>query len=69
MNMPKVSGAELAEAVRAVRPDIPIIMCTGFSEIMNEEKARQLGINRLIMKPLTLKELAQNVRGVLDAAR
>jgi PAS domain S-box-containing protein len=69
MNMPKISGAELAEAVRAVRPDIPIIMCTGFSEIMNEEKARQLGINRLIMKPLTLKELAQNVRGVLDAAR
>jgi PAS domain S-box-containing protein len=69
MNMPKVSGAELAEAVRAVRPEIPIIMCTGFSEIMNEEKARQLGIDKLIMKPLTLKELAQNVRAVLDAAR
>jgi len=69
MNMPKVSGAELVEAVRAVRPEIPIIMCTGFSEIMNEEKARQLGINRLVMKPLTVKELAQVVRQVLDAAQ
>ena len=69
MNMPKVSGAELVAAIREVRPDIPIIMCTGFSEIMNEEKARQIGINKLAMKPLTVKELAQAVREVLDATR
>ena len=69
MNMPKVSGAELVAAVRSARPEIPIIMCTGFSEIMNEEKARQIGINRLAMKPLTVKELAQAVREVLDTPR
>lgn len=69
MSMPKISGMELVAAVREVRPDIPIIMCTGFSEIMNEEKARQLGINKLVMKPVTIKELAQSVREVLDAAR
>jgi PAS domain S-box-containing protein len=66
MNMPKISGAELAAAVRAARADIPIIMCTGFSEIMNEEKAHRLGINKLVMKPLSVKELAQAVRQVLD---
>ena len=69
MNMPRISGAELTEAVKAVRPGIPVIMCTGFSEIMNEEKARRLGINKLVMKPLTVKELAQAARQVLDAAR
>ena len=69
MNMPKISGAELITAIRATRPDIPVIMCTGFSEIMNEEKAHRLKINKLVMKPLTVKELAQAVRQVLEATR
>ncbi|MFA7383681.1 MAG: ATP-binding protein [Desulfurivibrionaceae bacterium] len=69
MNMPKISGVELIAAIRATRPDIPVIMSTGFSEIMNEEKAHRLGINKLVMKPLTVKELAQAVRQVLEATR
>ncbi len=48
------------------RPDIPIIMCTGFSEIINEEEAKALGIKEFIMKPVVKKDLSRVVRKVLD---
>jgi PAS domain S-box-containing protein len=64
--MPEMTGIELAEAILTIRPDMPIIMCTGFSHLVNEESAREAGINAFVMKPLTKREIAKTVRRVLD---
>ena len=66
MTMPHLNGAELAQQLLAIRPGLPIILCTGFSEIINEEKAWALGIRRLLMKPVLRDELARVLRQVLD---
>jgi PAS domain S-box-containing protein len=66
MTMPRMTGEELARKVLALRPDLPVVICTGFSELINEEKARAIGARALLMKPLTKKELACAVRQVLD---
>jgi PAS domain S-box-containing protein len=69
MAMPNMTGDRLAEEVIAVRPDIPIIICTGFSERLNEADAGAKGIKAFLMKPVIRSELAQIVRRVLDAAK
>ncbi len=66
MNMPNLSGLDLVEAVKAVRPHIPIIISTGFSEQINNANAHRYGVQRVIMKPLVLHELAQAVRNALE---
>lgn len=66
MTMPRMTGDELTRRLLALRPDLPVIICTGFSELIDEEKARELGARALMMKPLTKKELACAVRQVLD---
>jgi PAS domain S-box-containing protein len=66
MIMPKMKGNELVKELLDVRPDIPIIVCTGYSELMTKEKAGQIGIRDLIMKPLALLDLAKTIRKVLD---
>ncbi|MBU0681723.1 MAG: DUF3365 domain-containing protein [Proteobacteria bacterium] len=67
MTMPHMNGMDLAGKLLAVRPELPIILCTGFSEIINEEKVRAMGLRRLVMKPVLKSEIAQVVREVLDA--
>ncbi len=66
MTMPHLTGAELAQRLLARRPNLPIILCTGFSEIINEEKVKALGVRRLLMKPVLRDELAMVLRQVLD---
>ena len=66
LTMPKVTGDVLARRMLQVRPDLPIIMCTGFSPLMDEDRARALGIRRLMYKPMDRTELAMAVRQVLD---
>jgi PAS domain S-box-containing protein len=66
MHMPKLTGTQLADALIAVRPDIPVIICTGFSEKINTEIAAAMGIQGLLMKPVVMKNLAEKVREVLD---
>ena len=66
MTMPNLTGIELARKFLAIRPDIPILLCTGFSETITEETARKAGIKAFLLKPLTLHELARAVRKVLD---
>jgi signal transduction histidine kinase/CheY-like chemotaxis protein/PAS domain-containing protein len=68
MTMPHMTGVELAVALLARRPKLPIILCTGFSEIINEAKAQALGIRRVLMKPILKTEVATVVRTVLDAS-
>ncbi|MDG4474667.1 hybrid sensor histidine kinase/response regulator [Thiovibrio frasassiensis] len=65
MTMPHLTGAELAQQLMAIRPELPVVLCTGFSEIINEEKARDIGIRKLLMKPVLRDELARVLRQVL----
>jgi PAS domain S-box-containing protein len=64
--MPNMSGVELASEIRRLRADIPIILCTGFSEMVTPEKARAMGIQKLMMKPLAVTDMAETIRSVLD---
>ena len=64
--MPNITGLELSKKLLKIRADIPIILCTGFSEIINEEQAQAAGIRKFIMKPITKKALAQIIRETLD---
>jgi CheY-like chemotaxis protein len=66
MTMPNMTGDKLAAKVLATRPDLPIIICTGFSENISEEKAKAMGIRAFVMKPLIKKEMALAIRNVLD---
>ena len=50
-----------------IRPNIPIILCTGFSEQMTEEKAKKVGIRGFVMKPIVMREIAQIIREILDS--
>jgi PAS domain S-box-containing protein len=68
MTMPKMNGDRLAVQLLELRPDIPIVLCTGYSRIMSKEKARGLGIRAFAMKPLTVSDLSATVRKVLDQA-
>jgi CheY-like chemotaxis protein/anti-sigma regulatory factor (Ser/Thr protein kinase) len=65
MTMPKMTGFELAEELMKIRPDLPVILCTGFSETMPREKAMAAGIRRYLEKPVSLKDLAAAVRSAL----
>ena len=64
--MPNMTGEELARNILGLRPVKKIILCTGFSELINEEKSKQMGISAYIMKPVAIETLAETVRRVLD---
>jgi signal transduction histidine kinase/CheY-like chemotaxis protein len=57
--MPGMSGLELASALLKIRPDIPVILCTGFSEKVNGEAVAENGIREFVMKPFTLEEISR----------
>ena len=65
MTMPEVTGIELSKKLFKIRPDIPIIICSGFSEQINGEKAAALGISGYVMKPMIMSELDQKIRNAL----
>ena len=66
MTMPKMTGDKLAQEILKIRPDIPIIICTGYSERMSEDRAQEIGIHKYIEKPIEKETLARSVREVLD---
>lgn len=66
MTMPQMTGAELSSAILKIRPEMPIILCTGYSSGINTETAKKLNIREFLMKPISLNELGQVVRKVLD---
>ena len=66
MTMPNMTGDELAGKLMNIRADIPVILCTGYSERISRERAHDLGIKEFILKPIVMRELAETVRGVLD---
>ncbi len=67
MTMPNMTGVELARKVMEVRPEIPIILCTGYSDLINKEKAKELGIRGFLMKPFNLLGLGTIMKNVLGA--
>ncbi len=64
--MPKMTGMALAEKLLRIRPDIPIVLCTGYSDLVSEETARAKGIRELLMKPVARKEMAEVIHRVLE---
>jgi len=66
MTMPNMTGDELAGRLMEIRPDIPIILCTGYSERISREKAQRMGIKEFILKPLVMSVLGRTIRNVLD---
>jgi len=66
MTMPAMTGDVLAAKIISIRPDIPVIVCTGYSEKIDREIIKKIGIKELAMKPLAMKDLAEMIRRVLD---
>jgi CheY-like chemotaxis protein len=61
-----MTGATLVAELRHIRPDIPIILCTGFSHLMNAEKAEALGVDAFVLKPGVTQQLAATIQQVLE---
>ncbi|MBN2320088.1 MAG: PAS domain S-box protein [Acidobacteria bacterium] len=66
MNMPGMSGVELAVKTKGVRPDLPVILCTGFGYAIPEEATKPTGIREIVLKPLIRHDLAGVIRKALD---
>ncbi|HYA39986.1 MAG TPA: response regulator [Syntrophobacteraceae bacterium] len=67
--MPKMTGLEVARQVLQIRPDMPIIICSGRDNALNEQSAKAAGIRAFLLKPVLMKDLAEKVREILDESR
>jgi signal transduction histidine kinase/CheY-like chemotaxis protein len=67
MTMPEMTGTRLARRMLEIRPDLPLVLCTGFSEAIDKREAKKLGFSEYIMKPVATGELARVVRKALDS--
>ena len=65
MTMPHMTGDKLAQELMKIRPDIPIILCTGHSRLISEKKAKEMGIRAFVMKPILRRTIAETVREAL----
>ncbi len=66
MTMPEMTGLRLAQEMLAARPDLPVILCTGFSALVSEREIREMGIRELVLKPVVRRDLALAVRRALN---
>ena len=69
MTMPQMNGLNLSKKLLEIRADLPILLCTGFSDAANEQKARAVGIREFAFKPLALSDFAKTLRKMLDEAK
>jgi CheY-like chemotaxis protein len=69
MTMPNMTGDTLAAELIRIRPDIPVILCTGYSSKLSEKTAASIGIRAIVHKPVVKAELAKTIRKVLDDKR
>jgi PAS domain S-box-containing protein len=67
--MPGLTGYELAEKILQLRPDMPIILCTGFSSVVSEKEAKEIGIKQYLLKPLSRNNLLLHVRELLNSCK
>jgi CheY-like chemotaxis protein len=68
MTMPKITGDRLAQKIKAIRSEIPIIVCSGYNEVLDKTKAKSMGISAYLMKPISLKNLSDCIREALEKA-
>jgi len=66
MTMPDFTGFQLSSEIKKIRPDMPVILCTGYSEQVDEEKCKALGIEGYVMKPFGKRQMAETIRRILD---
>ena len=66
MTMPQMTGTKLAQKLKELQPDVPVIICTGHSSLIDEEKAKRLGIDGYVMKPASMSTIAKVIREILD---
>jgi len=64
--MPKVTGIELAQEILKIRPKMPVVICSGYSSIINDDMVRGMGIKRFVTKPIELEAMLKLIREVLD---
>jgi PAS domain S-box-containing protein len=69
VTMPNMTGDELAIEMMKIRPDIPLILCSGYSKKISDESATHIGIKAFVCKPIVKADFAKTVRKVLDAAK
>jgi len=69
MTMPNMTGDRLAIELMKIRPDIPVILCTGYNKKISDESASEMGIKAFVYKPIVKADLAKTVRKVLDKAK
>ncbi len=66
MAMPVMSGLALATEIKQIKPDVPVIICTGFSEKINKENYKRMGINGFLLKPVKKEASLKLIRHLLD---
>jgi CheY-like chemotaxis protein len=66
MTMPDMTGGQLAEQILEIKPDMPIILLTGYSDQLNQEQAKTIGIQGYLTKPVLQRVLANSIRNTLD---
>jgi len=64
--MPGMTGDALAKELLAIRPSLPVIICTGYSQTIDQERSRKIGIRAFVMKPILIQEIAAAVRMALS---
>ena len=64
--MPGLTGEALCIAAKAIRPNLPAVLCTGFSELMTPEKAAEIGIDLFLTKPVLIENLAESIYKLLQ---
>jgi DNA-binding NtrC family response regulator len=65
-NMPKITGTELTSKIREIRPDLKVIIITGYAEYLSDEMILKHGISEVILKPMILSDFSKTIRRVLD---
>lgn len=65
-SMPDISGIDLAKNLLNLRPDLPVILCTGYSSLIEQEKAEKIGVRGFILKPFSRKEIGEMIRKLCD---
>jgi CheY-like chemotaxis protein len=68
MTMPKMTGDRLAEELLRIKPDIPVILCTGLGAMIDKDKAKAMGVRAFVFKPILMRDMAAAIRKVLDNA-
>ncbi|MDE0838470.1 MAG: response regulator, partial [Kiritimatiellae bacterium] len=66
--MPNINGLELTAKIKAIRPNVPVILCTGYTEGISDDEAREMGVSEVLHKPIGRRQMAQAIRRALGDA-